>query len=200
MNELTPDQAIITALLENGRQTQNKLWRIVAGSGICSHNTFVKYLKSLIRLGNVKEEKIGKQLIEYSLVDSTKKDETFTRLQVFEKIPHISLAKTLQKVLKTYKQKKNHNQFTLNEQSHTFAVCTQEIVDWIEIMKYRPILSSHILSSPNTIKLTKKLNKQWQDELDEALLEIKKTDIDLFNIVISSVYNTLVNKPAIKSR
>ena len=186
MEKLFVQNAILKSLVAYGPQTQNMLYESVIQFGSCTNKTYRSHLKQLVDGGQVVENKKGKQMLEYSLVDATREDEV---LQILDGVKKGQAKSTrfLHNELKPFKNLENFEKVTPMRKAILFEGCYQSLLLLIEMTKYYSIFNSTIWGGPKVIRLCKEIQKKQQDEIDKILREIREIDPKFFAEVTHSV-------------
>jgi len=191
LNTKPVDNAIFDALLQNGPTTSNELHRFVQEICPCTEKTCRAHATILADQGRIKRKNVG-QSVEYSL--SYDKESLDSKLSEFldeliddAQNPYVEVAKFFKK----YQSSKKFSKIKLKKQNEIFfhgLDSVSVILRWYQLLLLMIIGG---FAASDTKQKAKKLQKKYNQQLQELFRMYRKIDPSLARMIFSNVFDEL---------
>ena len=191
MNIKPVDNAIFDALLQSGPTTSNELHRIVQKICPCTEKTCRAHATILADQGRIKRKNVG-QSVEYSL--NYNKESLDSKLSEFldeliddTKNPYDKIVKFFKK----YQNSKKYSKIKLEKQNEIFfhgLDSVNIILRWYQLLLLMTIGG---FATSDTKQKAKKLQKKYNQQLQELFQIYRKIDPSLARMIFSNVFDDL---------
>jgi len=192
------DEAIFLALIENGPQTYNELYKKNRKFNKCSLKKFNESLKQLKQDGFVKDKKIGKQLKEFSLNQNYTKNLDVALKQFEEKL---EIVRTGEKELEMFTELLNKantlDKKILKKHILGFEASTNILIILMNLARFYPVFKYTAARPKILLNKFLHLHKIIIQVIDNSLKAVSKMDPKLSEQFFLLLFKKMATNPSL---